>query len=78
MLKTHFNLKKLFELKNNLFQLKKTITSIKKKNYLLIITIIVNNVIVIISYITLPRSLPIKKISRKIFLKSTNFKRQLS
>ena len=35
ILKTHFNSKKLFELKNNLFQLKKTITSIFKKNYLL-------------------------------------------
>ena len=32
ILKTHFNSKKLFELKNNLFQLKKTITSIFKKN----------------------------------------------
>ena len=32
ILKTHFNSKKLFELKNNLFQLKKTITSILKKN----------------------------------------------
>ena len=35
ILKTHFNSKKLFELKSNLFQLKKTITSIFKKNYLL-------------------------------------------